>query len=284
MQSLGGAAPSAPSAPAISATPQDARAAPVQIPAQAKADIRSPEPKPAPTKAADMAHTPAQSAPATPAPQAKPSALPPLAKLDTATRPLADTKPEPRAEPKPSAPAKPETKVAAPAKADAKPAAPGKPALKSEPVKAETPALRVAKVEKSEKVEKAERAEKAEKARLAQEAAAERGAVMNAVTAWAHAWSERDVPAYLAHYASDFEPGKGLTRKAWAEERHARITGKGRIEVRVEKPQVEVNGALATVRFHQVYVSDRLSASSRKTLTLERQRNGKWQITRESTG
>jgi ketosteroid isomerase-like protein len=117
----------------------------------------------------------------------------------------------------------------------------------------------------------------------AREAGVERSAVMAVVSAWAKSWSERDVPAYLAHYASEFEPPKGMSRKAWAEERHARISGKGRIEVRIEKPQVDVNGNSAKVRFRQIYRSDRLSASGRKTLLLER-RSGKWQIMRESAG
>lgn len=121
------------------------------------------------------------------------------------------------------------------------------------------------------------------KVRAAQEAAAEKDAVLNAVESWARAWSAQDVPAYLAHYAGDFAPPGGLTRKAWMEERQARITGKGRIKVSIDKPQVSTEGNTATVRFHQSYVSDRLSASSRKTLELERQR-GKWLIRQERTG
>jgi len=121
------------------------------------------------------------------------------------------------------------------------------------------------------------------KARAAQEAAAEREAVLNAVQSWARAWSARDVQAYLAHYAPDFDPAGGISRKAWVEERQQRIAGKGRIRVDIDKPQVTTEGNGAVVHFRQSYVSDRLSATSRKTLELERQR-GKWLIKLERTG
>jgi len=121
------------------------------------------------------------------------------------------------------------------------------------------------------------------KARAAQEAAAEKESILNAVESWARAWSAQDVAGYLAHYASDFNPPGSQTRKAWMEERQARIAGKGRIKVSIDAPQVSAEGNTATVRFRQSYVSDRLSATSRKTLELERQR-GKWLIKQERTG
>jgi Flp pilus assembly protein TadD/ketosteroid isomerase-like protein len=136
----------------------------------------------------------------------------------------------------------------------------------------EPAAVRMVKVDKSEPV-----------AGLAHEAALGADAVMGAVNDWARAWSAQDVQAYLAHYAPDFSPPKGGTRKAWMEERQVRIAGKGRISVRIEAPQVSISGSSATARFRQIYVSDRLSASSRKTLQLERLR-GKWLITQERTG
>ena len=154
-------------------------------------------------------------------------------------------------------------------------------AAKPEPAKAE-PAKQAAPVEQRQvRLVKAEKPDP--KVRAAQEAAAEKEAVLNAVESWARAWSAQDVPAYLAHYAGDFAPPGGQTRKAWMEERQARITGKGRIKVSIDKPQVSTEGNTATVRFRQSYVSDRLSASSRKTLELERQR-GKWLIRQERTG
>jgi len=108
-------------------------------------------------------------------------------------------------------------------------------------------------------------------------------AVSAAVNGWARAWSAKDVKAYLNYYAPNFETPRGVSRKAWADERQARIAGKGRISVKVESPQIVFDGDKATVKFRQSYVSDRLSANSRKTLVLEK-RHGKWQIQQERTG
>lgn len=108
-------------------------------------------------------------------------------------------------------------------------------------------------------------------------------AVFAAVNGWARAWSAKDVKGYLNYYAPNFETPRGMSRKAWADERQARIAGKGRISVKVEAPRIVFEGDKATVKFRQSYVSDRLSASSRKTLVLEK-RHGKWQIRQEHTG
>ena len=169
--------------------------------------------------------------------------------------------PEPKAI---AAPAKTEVAKAEPAKRPAMPVAPVAPV--------ESRQVRMVKAEKPDP-----------KVRAAQEAAAENEAVLNAVENWARAWSAQDVPGYLAHYSSDFNPPGGQTRKAWMEERQARIAGKGRIRVGIDKPQASVEGNTATVRFRQSYVSDRLTSTSRKTLELERQR-GKWLIKQERTG
>lgn len=112
---------------------------------------------------------------------------------------------------------------------------------------------------------------------------AEREEILDVVQDWAKAWSSRDVKAYLGHYGSDFQVPNGQPRKAWEEERRARIAGKGSINVKVEAPQVSVNGNSATVKFRQVYVSDRLTANTRKTLVLAKQ-GGKWRIRQENTG
>ena len=107
--------------------------------------------------------------------------------------------------------------------------------------------------------------------------------VLAAVSDWAAAWSAQDVKRYLAHYGSDFETPKGEPRRVWVDERTSRIAGKGRISVKVDAAQVNVNGLTATVKFRQIYSSDRLQADSRKTLTLTKQ-SGKWQIKQERAG
>jgi tetratricopeptide (TPR) repeat protein len=107
--------------------------------------------------------------------------------------------------------------------------------------------------------------------------------VVKLVNGWAKAWSAQDVKSYLDFYGSDFQTPNGQARKAWEDERRSRIAGKGRINVKVESPQVSVNGTTATVKFRQIYVSDRLTANSRKTLVLVKH-GGKWQIKQENTG
>jgi Flp pilus assembly protein TadD len=107
--------------------------------------------------------------------------------------------------------------------------------------------------------------------------------VLKAVEAWARAWSGKDVKTYLSMYANNFQTPKGESMRSWSEERRTRIEGKGRINVRVDAPQVTMDGNAATVKFRQIYVSDRLSSTSRKTLVMEKQ-GSKWQIKQEHTG
>jgi tetratricopeptide (TPR) repeat protein len=111
----------------------------------------------------------------------------------------------------------------------------------------------------------------------------EQDEVLNAVNGWARAWSSQDVKSYLNFYGGDFQTPNGQARNAWEDERRSRIAGKGRIHVKIEAPQVTINGSTATVKFRQIYVSDRLTANSRKTLVLTK-RSGKWQIKQEKTG
>lgn len=108
-------------------------------------------------------------------------------------------------------------------------------------------------------------------------------AVLAVVNNWAKAWSDMDVKNYLGHYASDFQTPKGESRKDWADERRARIEEKGHISVKVDSPQVSIKGNTATVRFRQIYNSNRLTVNSRKTLILNKQ-GSKWQIKQERSG
>ncbi|WP_340638442.1 L,D-transpeptidase Cds6 family protein [Noviherbaspirillum cavernae] len=107
--------------------------------------------------------------------------------------------------------------------------------------------------------------------------------VMAVVNGWAKAWSSQDVKGYLNFYGSDFQVPGGQARKTWEEERRSRIAGKGRISVKVEQARATVQGNTATVKFRQVYVSDQLTANTRKILVLAKQ-GGKWQIKQEQTG
>ena len=107
--------------------------------------------------------------------------------------------------------------------------------------------------------------------------------VETAVQAWATAWSSKDLNAYLGSYGKDFNPPGKLSRKAWEDERRARIVGKNRINVRLSEISVSVNGNKASAKFKQTYSADALNVSSRKTLDLVKA-GERWVIVRESTG
>jgi ketosteroid isomerase-like protein len=104
-----------------------------------------------------------------------------------------------------------------------------------------------------------------------------------AVRAWAAAWSAKDMPAYLGAYGKEFSPPGNQPRRAWEEDRRARITGKSSISVRLENLTVSVSGAKAVAKFRQDYKASGLAVSSRKTLDLVKTGNA-WLIARESTG
>jgi len=114
---------------------------------------------------------------------------------------------------------------------------------------------------------------------------ADAGEIGKTVTAWAAAWARKDVKAYLAFYASNFETPNGESRANWEGERDKRIAGKpGSIEVSVENLKVVMNGTnRATVRFHQNYKAASLKSSGPKTLTMVKQ-DGKWMIKQEQAG
>lgn len=106
-------------------------------------------------------------------------------------------------------------------------------------------------------------------------------AVEKALHAWAKAWSQRDMFAYYAAYAPEFK-GKAASRKAWEQERNARITGKKKISVALSNLQIKVNGDKASVRFRQDYSSDALSVKSSKSIEMVKSKLGDWQITQEN--
>ena len=101
--------------------------------------------------------------------------------------------------------------------------------------------------------------------------------------AWAAAWAAKDMGAYLGAYGKEFDPPGNQDRKAWEEERRARIVGKSRITVRLSDLEVAVNGNRATAKFRQAYSADSLNISSRKTLDMVKA-GERWVIVKESTG
>jgi tetratricopeptide (TPR) repeat protein len=108
--------------------------------------------------------------------------------------------------------------------------------------------------------------------------------VLSAVNQWARAWSENDVPGYLAHYARDFKTPNGEPRTDWEAQRKARIAKPRKIHVEVESPKVVFNeSGRVTVTFRQHYRSEALNVSSTKTLVMVRS-GDKWLIQQERVG
>lgn len=107
--------------------------------------------------------------------------------------------------------------------------------------------------------------------------------VAAAVQSWAAAWAAKDMNAYLGAYDKSFAPPNKASRKAWEQERRARIVGKSAIEVKITDLSISVKGPQATARFRQDYSAGKFKASSRKTLELVKS-GERWLIVRESTG
>ncbi|MNR79936.1 Beta-barrel assembly-enhancing protease [compost metagenome] len=190
------------------------------------------------------------------APAAAPARVEPVAPAPLAPKPVVKEAPKVEIKPEPKPEAKPDHKA--------------------EQLAAQKEAQKAAQKAEAE-------AKREAKAKANAAADAEREQVLSAVNTWAKAWSARDVKGYLNAYASDFVLPAGQSRKDWADERRARIEDKGRISVKIETPQVSVSGNTATVKFRQVYDSDRTKANSRKTLVMTKQGN-KWHIKQERSG
>ena len=104
-----------------------------------------------------------------------------------------------------------------------------------------------------------------------------------AVNTWASAWASRDMSGYFASYMPDYVPTSGGSRKAWEDDRKAKILGKSKISVKLSSMVVKMDGANAVARFRQEYSADSLRASTHKTLTLVK-RGNRWLISKEVSG
>ncbi|HEY0562037.1 MAG TPA: tetratricopeptide repeat protein [Methylophilus sp.] len=116
------------------------------------------------------------------------------------------------------------------------------------------------------------------------DAASQQEAVLQAVNAWAKAWSEQNVTQYLASYADNFKTPKGEARQSWENTRRQRINAPKNIEVQVSNPEVSVDSdTSASVRFYQTYRADGKPQSTSKTLVMTKVGNV-WLISQERVG
>jgi len=106
--------------------------------------------------------------------------------------------------------------------------------------------------------------------------------VVKALQAWAKAWSLRDMPAYLASYAPDFQPAKQQAFDQWRTERYQRITSRKRIQVGLKDLRIQYpTDHTAVATFLETYQADGLSLTHQKVMELKRIDN-RWLIVRES--
>ncbi|MCB1788724.1 MAG: nuclear transport factor 2 family protein, partial [Gammaproteobacteria bacterium] len=107
--------------------------------------------------------------------------------------------------------------------------------------------------------------------------------IASVLRSWALAWSNKDVPGYLAHYSSAFVPDDGSGRRQWAEQRRDRIGKPEIIEVRVSDVSVQpVDDGAVTATFQQSYRANHYHDRVVKHLDM-RLEDGDWKIVRETT-
>lgn len=105
--------------------------------------------------------------------------------------------------------------------------------------------------------------------------------VVRTLQAWAQAWSQQDVPAYLSFYGKDFRPDDATERGAWEEQRRQRIRHPSWITVTLRNIAVTPSGAdAARVRLVQEYAADTFRDRTRKEFEMVRE-NGAWRILSE---
>ncbi len=171
---------------------------------------------------------------------------------------------------RPVAAGKTQGAVATPAKTDAAPAA------KAEPTPVARPEPAIAAARSTAPVP-------APSGAGTESVANDRPEVEKALRDWAAAWSRKDLKAYFAAYAADFQTPGGEGRAAWEAERTRRINKPEPIQVDIENLQIAVNGDRASVKFRQHYRSGKLKTAANKAMTLVR-RDGRWQIQQERVG
>jgi tetratricopeptide (TPR) repeat protein len=120
-----------------------------------------------------------------------------------------------------------------------------------------------------------------EPTKAAEPAKSDNSEITTAVNNWAQAWSSQNVGKYLASYGSNFQPEKGLSRKAWEQQRRDRISRPSKINVDISNINItSTETTSATVRFKQSYRADSKPIYTSKTLILKKDGNN-WFIEQE---
>lgn len=105
-------------------------------------------------------------------------------------------------------------------------------------------------------------------------------ALESRLESWRAAWENRNIDAYLSHYASNFQP-QGMDRAHWEAQRRERLSKPKQIKLKLQDIRFEqTSPERATAQFTQVYSSDLLRERGKKTLSLI-QEEGQWRIETE---
>ena len=109
------------------------------------------------------------------------------------------------------------------------------------------------------------------------------GEARTTVEAWARAWSERDVAAYLGYYGDGFAPENSAGRAAWEKARRQMIERRHNIAVTVRNLRIEqVSDQRVVARYTQDYAADAYRESGTpKRLVLARE-GQVWRIVAEA--
>ncbi len=105
-------------------------------------------------------------------------------------------------------------------------------------------------------------------------------AIKAMISAWKNCWQNKELQGYMDRYSLDFS-SQGMDREAW--KRHKAQINREYERIKVAIKDLKVNIASpdrATVRFYQVYSSDKYKDAGIKTLQLVK-RGGEWKIRRE---
>jgi Tfp pilus assembly protein PilF len=109
-------------------------------------------------------------------------------------------------------------------------------------------------------------------------------ALIAAAHKWAQAWESKNLDQYFASYGNGFNPGKGLSRKAWEEQRRSRINISAKINVTLSNISVtSIDSNNAKVRFKQVYSANNSPMNTIKTLVMKKAGDN-WFIEEENLG
>ena len=113
------------------------------------------------------------------------------------------------------------------------------------------------------------------------EHAKDKNLIETAINQWVDAWSNQDIDSYLASYAKDFIPPKGLSNNRWERQRTERLLAPSYIKITLSNLKINMRGKnYARVDFTQTYESDTYKDQTKKELLMEKI-DGEWFIIKE---